>query len=210
MAELAPTSRTRLKRKRERGTYDRATINAILDEAFVCHIGINTEGQPTMIPTVYARAGDRLYLHGSNGNRVLRAICNGAEVCFCVTLVDGLVLARSAFRHSVNYRSVIVYGTGEEVTDPAEKVDALRAILDHVVPDRWTEVRAPTQDELRETLVVSLPIVEASAKTRSGPPVDDEADYGRGCWAGVIPLAVTRQAPVDDPKMAENGGKPEQ
>jgi nitroimidazol reductase NimA-like FMN-containing flavoprotein (pyridoxamine 5'-phosphate oxidase superfamily) len=201
MAELAPTPRTRLKRRRERGTHDRAALEAILDEGFVCHVGISTGGHPAMIPIAYGRSGDHLFLHGSAGNRVLRAIRDGAEVCLCVTLIDGLVLARSAFHTSLNYRSVILYGTGEEVTHPDDKLEALRTIFENVVPNRWSQVRPPAPGELKETLVVRVPIVEGSAKTRTGPPLDEETDYQRGCWAGVIPLALTRQAPIDDPKL---------
>lgn len=199
---LDPTDRTRLRRKPERGAYDRATIDAILDEGFVCHLAVAAGGHPRTIPTVYGRDGDRVYVHGSAGNRVLRAIRDGAEVCLCVTLVDGLVLARSAFHTSVNYRSVILYGRGQEVTDPEEKMQAMHTILEHVVPGRWEEVREPSREELLQTLVVAFGIVEASAKVRIGPPVEEDEDYALDCWAGVVPLALASGAPVDDPRLA--------
>ena len=208
MSELSPTPRTRLRRHAERGSYERETIHAILDEGFICHVATGDGGAPQLIPTAYARVGDSLYLHGSSGNRVLATACDGAELALCVTLVDGLVLARSAFRHSINYRCVVVYGRAFEVTDPDEKLDALRATVDHLIPGRSDDVRGPDADELRQTRVVKLRLDEASAKLRSGPPLDGEADLGLDCWAGVIPLAQTAGPLVDDPRLAAGVAPP--
>lgn len=201
-APFEPTERTTLKRRPERGSYDRATIHAILDEGLVCHVAFAPDGQPHQIPTIYARCGDTLYLHGSSANRMLRSLKVGLPACVSVTLVDGLVLARSAFHQSMNFRSVIVYGTAREVTDAAEKLEALRALVDHVVPGRWAEIRGPSTQELQRTTVLALPIAEGSAKARTGPPADDEPDYELPCWAGVIPLATTALDPIDDPRLA--------
>jgi nitroimidazol reductase NimA-like FMN-containing flavoprotein (pyridoxamine 5'-phosphate oxidase superfamily) len=197
----APTRRTRVRRLPERGVYDRAVIDAILDEGMVCHLGFVDDGQPFVIPTLYARAGDSLYVHGSAASRAMRLLGNGAPCCVTVTLVDGLVLARSAFHHSSNYRSVVVLGVAQEVAARDEKLAALRAITEHLVPGRWSEVRSPSEQELRATCVLSLPIDEASAKVRTGGPVDDEADLDRGVWAGVIPLAVVAGEPRPDQRV---------
>jgi nitroimidazol reductase NimA-like FMN-containing flavoprotein (pyridoxamine 5'-phosphate oxidase superfamily) len=196
-----PTERTRFRRLPQRGSHERATIDPILDEALVCHVGFVVDGQPFVIPTIHARVGDRLYVHGSAASRMLRNIDGGVPVCVTVSLIDGLVLARSAFHHSMNYRSVVVLGTAQAVTDPAEKLLALRAIVDHVVAGRWNEVREPTENEMKATLVVSVPLQEASAKVRTGPPIDDEEDYALPCWAGVIPLKLMPLSPVDDPRL---------
>ena len=193
----APSARTIVKRGPTRAVYEREAIHAILDEAFVCHVGFIYQGSPRVIPCVFARSGESLYLHGSTANRMLRSIAEG-EVCISVTLLDGLVLARSAFHHSVNYRSVVIYGRGEVVTDPAEKREALRLTVEHAIPGRWDDVRAPNREESLKTLVVRVPLDEASAKVRAGDPVDDEEDYGLDCWAGVIPLRTATQEPVDD------------
>lgn len=198
---IAATPRTTLRRLAGRGSYDRAVVNAILDEALVCHVAFAREGQPFVIPMVYAREGDALYLHGSTANRVLRALIGGAEACVTVTLIDGLVLARSAFHHSVNYRSVVLYGAAEEVTDLAERALAMRALIEHVARGRWDDIRQPGREEMLRTLVVRLPITEASAKLRSGPPLDDEEDYGLPIWAGVIPLRLTAGAARSDPRL---------
>ena len=187
---LPVTERTRVVRRPQRGSYDRATIHAILDEAFICHIGFVAAGQPFVIPTSYARIGDRLYVHGSAASRMLRTLADGIDMCLTVTLVDGLVLARSAFHHSINYRSVVVLGHARLVTDHDEKREALRAVTNHVVPGRWEEVRPPTDQEMKATSVLALDIEEASAKIRTGPPIDDDEDLTVPVWAGVIPLRL--------------------
>ncbi|HEX8253837.1 MAG TPA: pyridoxamine 5'-phosphate oxidase family protein [Thermoanaerobaculia bacterium] len=192
------TERTRVRRLPKRGEYDRATINAILDEALICHVGFVVEDAPMVIPTIHWRDGDTLYIHGSAGSRMLRSMKKGIEVCVTVTLLDGLVLARSAFHHSMNYRSVVVLGTASEVTDDAEKVRALEALVEHVVAGRSAEVRGPNEIELRATSVLALPITEASAKIRTGGPVDDEEDYALPVWAGVLPLTLMPGEPVAD------------
>ena len=201
VAAPTPTERTRFRRLPQRGSHERATIDPILDEALLCHVGFVVDGQPFVIPTIHARVGDRLYVHGSAASRMLRNIDGGVPVCVTVSLIDGLVLARSAFHHSMNYRSVVVLGTAQAVTDPTEKLLALRAIVDHVVAGRWNEVREPTENEMKATLVVSVPLQEASAKVRTGPPIDDEEDYALPCWAGVIPLKLMPLSPVDDPRL---------
>jgi len=195
------TDRTKIKRLPQRGNYDRELIYSILDEGLICHVGFVVEGQPFVVPTAYGRMGDRLYLHGSPAGRMLRTLQQGVEVCVTVTLLDGLVLARSAFHHSMNYRSVIVFGTAMVVSDPEEKIAALKAFTNHIVPDRWEQVRPVTRQEVAGTLVLSLPLQEASAKVRSGPPSDDEADYALPIWAGELPLRTVAQPPVDDPKL---------
>jgi len=194
--------RTTVKRLPERGRYDAATIAAILDEGLVCHVGIASDEGPVVIPTLYARDGERLYLHGSPASRLLRTLSKGVPLCVTVTLLDGLVAARSGFHHSMNYRSVVVVGTASEIVDPEEKRRALDTIVDHVLSGRSAEVRAATAKELRATRVVALPLAEASAKARSGPPKDDEADYASDCWAGELPLRLAALAPVPDPRLA--------
>jgi nitroimidazol reductase NimA-like FMN-containing flavoprotein (pyridoxamine 5'-phosphate oxidase superfamily) len=202
MTEYAPTPLTTLRRRPARAHYDRREIAAILDEAIYCHVSYHVDGQTFCIPLIHARVGDALYIHGSSGNRTLRDLRDGASACVNVSLLDGLVLGRSAFRTSVNYRSVVIFATAEEVTDPAEKLAALRAIVESAVPGRWRDVRKPTEAELSLVLVLRLPLAEVSAKVRTGPPADDEADYARPCWAGVIPLAQSADEPVDDPRLA--------
>jgi nitroimidazol reductase NimA-like FMN-containing flavoprotein (pyridoxamine 5'-phosphate oxidase superfamily) len=197
----SPTPRTTVKRRAERGVYEHATILRILDEGLVCHLGFVVDGQPFVLPTAYARIDDHLYLHGSPSNRMLRTGKDGLGLCVTVTLVDGLVLARSAFHHSMNYRSVVLLGTASEVDDPVEKRAAFRALVEHVAPGRYAGVRAPTDDEIKGTLVLRLPITEGSAKIRSGPPIDDESDYGWPVWAGVIPLALRPGPPVPDSRL---------
>ncbi len=199
---LEPTARTRLKRQPQRGVYDREQIHAILDEGFICHLAFAQGGQPHLIPTIYGRDGDTVYVHGAAANRALRALADGGQACLSVTLVDGLVLGRSAFHTSVNYRSVILYGQAREVGDPIEKWEAFRVMLEHAVPGRWKDVRTPNRAEVKRTIVLALPIEEASAKVRTGAPVDEEEDYALGCWAGVIPLRETAGAPLDDPRLA--------
>ncbi len=194
--ESPPTGRTRLRRHPERGVYDQATVHAILDEGLVAHVGILSDQGPVVLPMAYARVASTLYLHGAAGNALLRA-AEDAPVCATVTLLDGLVLARSAFHHSLNYRSVVVYGTGRRVGDEDEHRLALAAIVDHVAAGRSAEARPPSASELRSTRVLALDLAEASAKTRSGPPVDDEADATWPAWSGTIPLTLVRGTPVE-------------
>ncbi len=197
-----PTERTRVRRLPERGVYDRATIDAILDEALVCHLGwVTDEGAPRVIPTIHARVGDTLYVHGSAASATLRALRDGREVCLAATIVDGLVLARSTFHSSMNYRSVVVYGRAREVTDRDELLLASRAIADHVLPGRGAEARPPTDRELAQTLVLAIPLAEASAKVRTGPPKDDEADRDLPIWAGVLPLRTVAGEPEPAPDL---------
>ncbi|HEX7421527.1 MAG TPA: pyridoxamine 5'-phosphate oxidase family protein, partial [Thermoanaerobaculia bacterium] len=182
------TERTTVKRLAKRGHYDRQTIVAILDEALICHLAFVIEGSPVVIPTIHTRVDDTLYFHGSAASRMLRSLKNGIEACVCVTLLDGLVMARSAFHHSMNYRSAVIFGTATEVTDRDEKLRVLAALVDHVAKGRSRDARAPNESELKQTLVLALPITEASAKIRTGPPIDDEEDYALPIWAGVLPL----------------------
>jgi len=195
---LGATNRTRLTRMPKRGVFDREALYRMLDEGFVCHVAFVVDGQPYAIPTGYARVGDFIYLHGSAASRMLRSLSAGVPVCVTVTLVDGLVLARSAFHHSVNYRSVVILGQARLVTDPEEKTSALRAFTNHIVRDRWDELRPVTPQELAGTSVLVLPIEEASAKVRTGPPVDDEEDLAWPAWAGVVPLALQVGVPLPD------------
>jgi len=201
MPQTPPTERTRVKRHPERGAYDRATIDAILDEALFCHVGYVADGHPRVIPTIHVRVGDTLYVHGSNASRTLRTIKDGEEVCIVTTLLDGLVLARSAFMHSMNYRSVVVYGRAREVSEREEKWTAQKALVDHVCAGRSDQVRMPTEDELRQTTILAVSLAEASAKLRTGPPKDDEADYDLPVWAGVLPISTVPQTPQDDPRL---------
>jgi nitroimidazol reductase NimA-like FMN-containing flavoprotein (pyridoxamine 5'-phosphate oxidase superfamily) len=198
-----------LQRHPERGSHDRAAIEAILDEGLVAHVGFSAEGSPVVVPMSYARMGDRLVLHGSAASRALAALCDGAPACITVTLLDGLVLARSAFRHSVNYRSVILFGVAREVVDRDAKRKALMAIVEHVVPGRAAEVRQPTDAEIDATRVISLPLDEASAKMRAGLPVDLEKDFPIPCWAGEIPLRLVAGEPRPDPRLAPGTSVPE-
>ena len=196
MAEIPRTDRTTIRRLPARGSYDRARIHAILDEALICHVGFVADGRPFVIPTIHVRLGDRLYLHGSPASRMMKAMAGGVEVCITVTLVDGLVLARSAFHHSVNYRSVVLFGGASAVVDLDEKARVLQVLAEHLVPGRWPDIRVPSPGELKATSVLSIPIDEASAKVRTGPPVDDEDDYALPTWAGVLPLSITAGTPV--------------
>ncbi len=198
---IPPTEKTRLGRIPKRGSFDRTTIYRILDEAFVCHVGFVVDGQPFVIPTGYARAEDRLLIHGSAASRMLRALTEGIDVCVTVTLLDGLVLARSAFHHSMNYRSVMVFGRARVINEEHEKLIALRAFTEHIIRGRWADVRLPTPNELKATWVLSLSLEEASAKIRSGAPVDDEADYALKVWAGEIPLRLKADAPIPDARL---------
>ncbi len=202
--EIAPTKKTKLKRLPKRGNFERETIYQILDEAFICHVGFMIDEQPFVIPTGYARVGDKLLIHGSAASRMLRALTREIDVCVTVTLIDGLVLARSAFHHSMNYRSVVILGKANVINDEREKSDALFALSEHIIPNRWAEVRPPTANELKATLVFSLPITEASAKIRTGNPVDDEEDYALEIWAGVIPLRLAALPPVSDSRLRQD------
>lgn len=198
--EIAPTKRTKIKRLPKRGNFERETIYKILDEAFVCHVGFTIDEQPFVIPTGYARVGDSLIIHGSSASRMMRALSWEKEICVTVTLVDGIVLARSAFHHSMNYRSVVVFGKAKLIENKEEKLKALEALTEHIVPQRWREVRPPNESELKATTVLSLSIEEASAKIRAGSPVDDQADYDLDVWAGVIPLKIAAGEPITDEK----------
>lgn len=201
MSRFKQTERTTLKRLPKRAEYERDKVYEILDEGFICHVGFVFDGHPYVIPTGYARVGDNLYIHGSSASRMLRTLKEAVDVCVTVTLMDGLVLARSAFHHSVNYRSVVILAKAVAVEDLAEKMEALRAFTEHIVPGRWDEVREPAEGELRATLVLSLPLVEASAKIRTGPPIDDEPDYEIPVWAGELPLHLTTGELVADPRL---------
>ena len=194
----APSLRTRVVRESERGVYDREAVYRILDEGFICHVGFVVDGQPFVIPTSYGRSGDNLYIHGSAASRMLRSLDKGIPVCITVTLLDGLVLARSIFNHSMNYRSVVVLGTATLVQDPAEKIEALHLLAEHILPGRWAESRQPNEKELKATSALRVPITEFSAKVRQGPPIDDEDDYSFRTWAGVIPLETVAREPIPD------------
>ena len=196
-----PSSRTTVKRHPERGAYDRATIDTILDEALICHLGFVVDGQPYVIPTIHARDGDTLYVHGSPGSRMLRNVKEGVDVCVTATLLDGLVLARSVYNHSMNYRSVVVLGRAQEVTDRTRKLRAMECVVEHVVPGRWADARQPNEGELKGTTILELSLDEASAKIRSGPPTDDEDDLSLPVWAGVIPLALVPSEPIADNRV---------
>ncbi len=198
MDTYQPTSRTKVGRLPKRAVYDKAQVHAILDEGFLCHIGFVVDGQPYVIPTGYVRAGEQLYLHGSAASRMLRQLDEAIEVCVTVTLVDGFVLARSVFHHSMNYRSVVILGKARLVTDRSEKMDALHRFTNHIVPGRWEETRQPSDQELKSTSVLALPLEEVSAKIRTGPPVDDEEDYALPIWAGVIPVRAQIEEPISD------------
>ena len=205
----APSARTRLVREADRAVYDRAAAYRILDEGFICHVGFVVDGQPFVIPTGYGRVGDNLYIHGSAASRMLRRVDEGVAVCVTVTLLEGLVLARSIFNHSMNYRSVVILGTARAVNDPTEKLEALRLLSEHILPGRWGESRLPNEKELKATLVMRLPIEEFSAKVRQGPPVDDEEDYAFSTWAGVVPLTMVAGEPIDDARLMPGLKAPE-
>jgi|SRR5579862_829996 uncharacterized protein len=209
MSQFTPTERTRVKRLPDRGKYDAETVHKILDEGFVCHVGFVVDGQPFVIPTNYARVGETVYLHGSSASRMLKTLSGGVQMCVTVTLVDGLVLARSAFHHSVNYRSVVMLGKATLVEQPDEKMRALEAFTEHIVRGRWKDIRPPTDLEMKATTVLAMPLEEVSAKVRVGPPKDDAEDYSLPIWAGVLPLHTTPAAPVDDPKVLPGLRPPE-
>jgi nitroimidazol reductase NimA-like FMN-containing flavoprotein (pyridoxamine 5'-phosphate oxidase superfamily) len=200
---LTPTDRTRLKRKPERGSYDLATIHAILDAAVICHVAYTLDGQPFAMPMAFGRVGNRLYVHAASVGRMPRAAAEGLDLCLTVTLVDGLVLGRSAMHHSMNYRCVIAIGRARLVSDPVEKETALRAVVNHNLPGRWDQVRSPSTQEMKATGVLALELDEASAKVRTGGPVDNDEDYTRAVWAGVIPLHTTFGRPEDDGRVLE-------
>jgi nitroimidazol reductase NimA-like FMN-containing flavoprotein (pyridoxamine 5'-phosphate oxidase superfamily) len=206
---LLQTERTKLKRLANRGHFDRETAYGILDEGFICHVGFAPQGQPFVIPTGYARVDDKLYVHGSQASRMLRTLSGGIDACVTVTIVDGLVLARSAFHHSMNYRSVVIFGRARIVEDREEKMAALVALSEHIVRGRWADVREPNEEEFIKTTVLELPLVEASAKIRTGPPLDDEEDYALPIWAGVIPLSLQAGEPINDPRLPDGIEVPE-
>lgn len=201
MDKYTPTDRTQVKRLPKRGLYDKAQVHSILDEGFLCHVGFVADGQPYVIPTLYVRHGDHIYIHGSAASRMLRTLDEGADVCLTVTLVDGFVLARSAFHHSMNYRSVVVLGKARLVADPDEKRKALHRFTNHMVPGRWEEVRQPNEQELKSTTVLVLTLDEVSAKVRTGSPLDDEEDYSLPVWAGVVPVRAELGQPIPDPRV---------
>ena len=202
MSAQLRTDKTRVKRSPKRGHYDFETVANILDEGLVCHVGFVVNEQPYVIPTAYGRLGDRVYIHGAGASRMMRSLSEGIDLCLTVTLLDGLVLARSAYHHSMNYRSVVLFGCAEIVTAPDEKMLALKAFTEHVMKGRWDEVRKPNDAELAGTVVLALPIAEASAKIRTGPPVDDPADYDLPVWAGVLPLSQQVGSPLCDPQLS--------
>jgi nitroimidazol reductase NimA-like FMN-containing flavoprotein (pyridoxamine 5'-phosphate oxidase superfamily) len=203
-----PSSRTEVRRLAERGSYDRDLIVSILDEALICHVGFVHDGAPVVIPTIHARVGDTLYMHGSPASRMLRGMRSGDEVCVSVTLTDGVVVARAAFHNSLNYRSVVIFGKPRLVDDPDEKLAALEAITEHIVPGRWVDARPVAEREIKGTLVAALPISEASAKIRTGGPKDDQDDYDLPIWAGILPLSVTAGEPIADPLLRVDADVP--
>ena len=204
-----PSARTRVVREPHRGVYDREAVYRILDEGFLCHIGFAVDGQPFVIPTSYGRHGDSLYIHGSAASRMLRQMKNGITFCITVTLLDGLVLARSVFNHSMNYRSVVILGKATLVDDAEEKLSALRTLSEHILPGRWDDARQPDEKELKATSVLRVPIEEFSAKVRTGPAIDDEEDYSFPTWAGVVPLETVAGPPIDDARLLPGQEVPE-
>jgi uncharacterized protein len=201
MSTYTPTQRTKVRRLSKRAVYDKAQVHAILDEGFLCHVGFTQGSHPFVIPTLYARSGDTIYMHGSGASRMLKTLAQGVDVCVTVTLVDAYVLARSAFHHSMNYRSVTVLGRARLVAEEAEKMEALRVITDHIVPGRWDEVRGPNDLEMKQTVVLALPLEEVAAKVRMGPPVDDEDDYVLPIWAGIVPIHTQLGEPAADGRV---------
>ena len=207
--DFPPTDRTRVKRSFERGRYDRGTVHAILDAGLMCHVGYVIDGQPYVTPTAYWREGDHVYWHGSSASKMLRHLKEGPRVCFTVALMDGLVLARSGFHTSVNYRSVMAFGQAEVVSDPAEKLAKLEAMMERIVPGRWPDLKPPTAQELKATTLVGLKLEEVAAKLRSGPPIDEPEDYALDVWAGVVPTTTAIGAPEDDPRLKPGIDVPE-
>ncbi len=201
MEEIKPTPRTTVNRMRKRGSYDRELIHAILDRSLVCHVGVVIDGAPRVLPTLHARIDDRVYIHGAASNHMLRTAAEGVEICLTATMIDGLVMARSAFHHSVNYRSAVIFGIATEVTDRERKLAAMRALVEHIAPGRWEGTRRPNPKELEATSILELPITEASAKVRTGGPLDDEEDYALPFWAGVIPLRTDALLPIADSRL---------
>ena len=201
-ATFEPTERSTVRRHSDRASYDRDLVLSILDEGLICHLAFVSDGSPVVIPTMYARLDDVIYLHGNPASRMLTTLGRGVDVSLAVTLLDGLVMARSVFSHSMNYRSVVIHGRAVEVTDKAEKMRAFQALVDHVCPGRWDEARHPTAKELATTRVVRLPLAEASAKVRTGPPKDSASDFRLPVWAGQLPLRLVPQQPIDDPTLA--------
>jgi nitroimidazol reductase NimA-like FMN-containing flavoprotein (pyridoxamine 5'-phosphate oxidase superfamily) len=200
MSQFPATDRTKIRRKPDRGTYDRELIYGILDEAFVCQVGFIADGQPFVVPTNYVRVGDNLFLHGSTASRLMRTLGSGAPFCLSVTLLDGIVLSPTATGHSVNYRSVVVMGKAEAIEDPEAKLAAMRDFVEYVIRGRWAEVRPPSEQELKGTMVLTVPLVEASAKVRTGFAVDDDKEYEGSAWTGVIPFKWQAGTPVSDPR----------
>ena len=203
------TKRSELRRLPARGSHDLETINAILDAGFLAHVGFSVDNQPYVIPTLYGRDGEKLYLHGSAASRMLGRLESGIPGCITVTLVDGLVLARSAFHHSMNYRSVVAFGTAHRIDEPVQKTRALRIISEHLIAGRWNDVRNPSERELKATAVLEFSIEEASAKIRTGPPLDDEEDYSLPVWAGILPLSLQTKPPIRDPRLTNGIEAPE-
>jgi nitroimidazol reductase NimA-like FMN-containing flavoprotein (pyridoxamine 5'-phosphate oxidase superfamily) len=209
MSKFTPTERTKVRRLPDRGKYDSESVYGILDEAFVCHVGFIVEGQPYVIPTGFARVNDTLYIHGSAASRMLRTLADGVQVCVTITLIDGIVMARSGFHSSMNYRSVVILGRATQVEGRDEKLAALAAFSEQVMPGRWKDLRETSDAELKGTLVLTLPLKEVSAKVRTGPPKDDEVDYALPLWAGVVPLKVTAGNPIDDPRLPKGTEPPD-
>lgn len=199
--DFPPSERTRIKRSFQRGHYDRETVHAILDAGLMCHVGYVIDGTPYVTPTAYWRKGDRVYWHGSSASKMLRHLKSGPRVCFTVALMDGMVLARSGFHSSVNYRTVMAFGEAEVIQDEADKLATLEDMMERIVPGRWPDLKPPTKQELKATTVVSLKLEEVAAKIRSGPPLDEEEDYDLDVWAGVVPIETVIGAPQDDPRL---------
>ena len=197
------TERTRVRRISDRGHYDQDTIYPIIDEAMICHVGFIQNNNPVVIPTIHARLGNTLYIHGSGASRMLKVITNQNNICVTISLIDGIVLARSAFHHSMNYRSVVIFGSGRKIDDPEEKLNALKAVSDHLIPERWDDVRPPNQKELDATTVIAISLEEASAKIRTGPPSDDDDDYKLSVWAGVLPITLIKEELIPDPVLPD-------
>jgi uncharacterized protein len=209
MNDYPVTERNRVKRAHERGKYDRETVHAILDSGIICHLAYCIDGQPFITPTSYWRDGEVVYVHGSSASRTLRDMEKGIEASLAVTHLDGMVMARSGYHHSMNYRSVIMYGIAKPVTDPDEKLAALKVFMDQIAPGRWDECRAVNNQEQKATTVLAMTLEDVSAKVRTGPPVDDEADYASPMWAGVVPIRTVVGDPVDDPKLSNGAPVPE-
>ena len=209
MADYPVTKRNRVKRAHERGKYDRETVHAILDAGLICHLSYCVDGQPFMIPTSYWRDGETVYVHGSAASATLRAMQSGIEACLAVTHLDGVVMARSGYHHSLNYRSVVMFGVATLVDDPTEKMAALKIFMEQLAPGRWDECRAVNDQEFKATSVLSLSLDDVSAKVRTGPPIDDEEDYSSPMWAGVVPIRTVVDTPIDDPRLSNGASAPD-